>query len=82
MFHYNNKMVVMNYKEVYIFIQNYCLKQGIKNFVDQGKKAPIKEKEQPNNRVVFEPIDVNDLTKDGRKRVMESLIFLTKKCEG
>ena len=82
MCHYNNKMLGMNDKEDYIFIQTYRLKQGIENFGDQGKQTERKEIKQLHGRVVFEPIHVNDLTKDEHKKAMKSLIFLTEKRDG
>ena len=74
--------VGINDKEDYNCIQTYSLKQGIKKSGDQVKHAARKEMKQLHGRVVFEPIDVNYLTKGERKREMGSLIFLTKKRDG
>ena len=82
MCHYNNKIASTNDKEAYSFIQTYSLKQGIKKFGEQGKKAASKEMKQLHDRVVFEPIAVSDLTREEHKKAMESLIFITEKRDG
>ena len=64
------------------FIQTYTLQQGIKKWGDRGKAAALKEMKQLHDRVVFEPISIDDMTPLERKRAMESLIFLAEKRDG
>jgi hypothetical protein len=61
------------------FLQTCILKQGVKKFGDKGVTAVNKEMKQLNDRVVFEPISVNEMTALERKRAMESLVFLKEK---
>jgi hypothetical protein len=55
------------------------LNAGIKKFGQQGKDAANKEMRELHDHIVFEPIDVNELTGQERYRAMESLIFLVEK---
>jgi hypothetical protein len=55
------------------------LKQGIKKFGSKGVAAAHKELQQIHDRVVFEPIHLNEMTTLERKRAMGSLIFLKEK---
>ena len=64
------------------FIQMYTLQQGIKKWGDRGKATALKEMKQLHDRVVFEPITIDDMTSLERKRAMESLIFLAEKRDG
>ena len=57
------------------FIQTYTLQQGIKKWGDRGKAAALKEMKQLHDRVVFEPISIDDMTSLERKCAMESLIY-------
>jgi hypothetical protein len=79
MTHYNTAMVGMNDSQACSFLQTYSLKQGIKKFGKRGVAAAHKELKQLNDRVVFEPISIEEMTAIERKRAMESLIFLNEK---
>ena len=68
--------------KIFSFVQTYTLNKGIKKFGDRGYEAAYKEVEQLHKRMVFEPIDVNTLTPQERKRALESLIFLVEKRDG
>jgi hypothetical protein len=82
MLHFNTALVGMNDDQACSFLQTYSLKQGIKKFGKRGKAAAHKEMKQLNDRVVFEPIALEDMTTLERKRAMESLIFLNEKRDG
>ena len=69
----------MSKKTFYQLVQTYTLKKGIKKFGIKAKRAAYKEMKQLHDRVVFQPIKVEDLTEQERKRAMESLIFLIEK---
>jgi hypothetical protein len=69
----------MNDVQASSFLQTYSLKQGIKKFGKQGIAAVHKEMKQIHDRVVFEPISIEEMTKFEKKRAMESPIFLTEK---
>jgi hypothetical protein len=79
MMHYNAALAGMNDTQVSSFLQTYSLKQGIKKFGKQGIEAVHKEMKQIHDRVVFEPISIEEMTILERKRAIESLIFLTEK---
>ena len=49
---------------------------------DSGRKAAFNEVDQLHKRGVFKPIDPSSLWKAERSKVLESLIFLTQKCDG
>ena len=72
----------MSGEKAYNFIQTYSLKAGLKKFGDKGSEASRKEMKQLHDRKVFKPIMSSELTTQERKRVMESLIFLTEKRDG
>jgi hypothetical protein len=55
-------MAGMDDVEAYSFIQTYCLNQGLKKFGELGRKAVHKEMQQLNDRVVFKPILIKDMT--------------------
>ena len=61
------------------FAQTYTLQKGIKKSGIEAKRAAFKEMKQLHERMVFVPIKVESLTKQERKRAMESLIFLVEK---
>jgi hypothetical protein len=82
MCHFNDTMSGMTDVEAYSFAQTYSLNKGLKRFGELGRKAAHKEMQQLNDRVVFKPIRVKDMTILERKRAMESLIFLTEKRDG
>ena len=77
--YFNDRMTGMDKNQTFSFIQTYSLKQGLKKFQEQGRAAINKELKQLHDRMVFEPIQVKDLTQIEKKRAMESLIFLTQK---
>jgi hypothetical protein len=79
MVHYNTELIGMNDTQASSFLQTYSLKQGIKTFGEQGIEAVHKEMKQIHDRVVSEPISIEEMTMLERKRAMESLIFLTEK---
>jgi hypothetical protein len=64
------------------FAQQYILQKGLKKFGQAGRKAVMKELDQLDGRVCFEPIDVMKLTRSERKKAQEALIFLTEKRDG
>jgi hypothetical protein len=64
------------------FEQASSLAKGIKEFGIKGEQAAMKEMQQLHERKVFTPIDINELTSLERKRLLESLIFLTEKKDG
>ena len=66
----------------YFLSQTYNLKKGIIRYDNKAKKAATKEILQLDNREVFWPIHVNNMTKEEKKKVMNSLIFLTEKRDG
>ena len=82
MCHLNNTMKGISDDQAFNFIQTYSLKQGIKKFGMKGRNAAFKEMKQIHDRVVFIPINVNNMTDQERKRAMESLIFLSEKRDG
>jgi hypothetical protein len=67
---------------IHQFAQTYSLKKGIKEFGKRGHKAAHKEMKQLQDRVVFIPIFIEQLTHIERKQALESLIFLTEKKDG
>jgi hypothetical protein len=76
----NTALAGMNDSQACSFLQTCGLKQGVKKFGDKGIAAVNKEMNQLNDRVVFEPISVDEMTAAlERKRAMESLIFLIEK---
>ena len=71
-----------NVKDQASFIQTCTLKQGIKKFGDRGTEAALKEIGQLHERNCFEPVQANESTFEQRKKVLESLMFLTEKRDG
>jgi len=63
-------------------VQTYSLKAGLKKFQESGKKATMGEMKQLEDRMVFYPIRVSQLTALERSRAMESLMFLVEKRDG
>ena len=55
------------------------MKRGFRKFGERGKAAAFKEMKQLHDRVVFEPIKYEELTKLEKRRAMESLIFTVEK---
>ena len=70
-----------SHKEVQM-VQSYSLKSGLKKFGNRGKESTAKEMKQLDDREVFYPINVDELTEKERKRAMESLLFLVEKRDG
>jgi hypothetical protein len=64
------------------FIQTYSLAKGLKKFGSKGRQAAVGEMKQIHDRVVFQPIHVNEMTSLEKHRAMESLIFLVEKRDG
>ena len=80
--HYNTALAGMNDVQACSFLQTYSLKQGIRKFGEKGVASANKEMRQLHDRVVFEPISINEMTPLEKKRAMESLIFLNEKRDG
>jgi ribulose bisphosphate carboxylase small subunit len=64
------------------FVQTYTLMKGMKHFGNKGKEAAMNEMKQLHERNVSEPVRIEDLNNNERKRAMESLIFLVEKRDG
>ena len=64
------------------FLSTFTLRQGEKKFGIKAKDAAYKEMKQIDKRMVFEPIRIESLTEEEKKRAMESLIFLSEKRDG
>jgi hypothetical protein len=61
-------------KKGHQFIQTFNLSKGLQEFGKRGEHAAMKEMKQLHERMVFEPINIENLTSLERKRAMESLI--------
>jgi Reverse transcriptase (RNA-dependent DNA polymerase) len=81
--HYLNHMVQTT-KNIgsYSFATTFSLKKGLKKFGKKGYDAAFGEIKQLHDRIVFQPINVNNLSPLERKRALESLIFLVEKRDG
>jgi hypothetical protein len=64
------------------FAQTYGLIKGLIKFGDKGKHAANEEMKQLHDRKSFRPININDYDRSDRRRVMESIMFLTEKRDG
>jgi hypothetical protein len=53
--------------------------RGLKKFGEQGHQVTYKEMKPLHERIIFELINVNNLTQLKRGQAMESLIILNKK---
>jgi len=60
----------------------YSLKQGIAKYGEAARQAAMKEMKQLHDRECFMPIDPKTMSTTEKKRVLESLIFLTEKKDG
>jgi hypothetical protein len=49
--------------------------KGVQKLDQRSRDAAYKEIKQCHNRIVFELVNINELTKLEKKRAMESLIF-------
>ena len=78
----NTKSTKKARKKAEQFVQTYSLKAGLKKFGETGKESTLKEMKQLDDREVYYPVDVNDLTDQERARAMESLLFLVEKRDG
>ena len=65
-----------------IFSQTYKLTKVIKKFGDKGLNTALEEVKQLHDSTCFKPIGVIKITIQEPKWAMESLIFLTDKCDG
>ena len=74
---YMNEMCID--KEAFHFVQSYSLRKSIKKIGQKGRDTACKEMKQLNDRDVFEPIRIEDLTEIEKRRAMESLFFLLKR---
>jgi hypothetical protein len=63
MVHYNTELAGMNDTQASSFLQTYSLKQGIEKFGKPGIEVVHKEMKQIHDRVVFEPISIEEMTK-------------------
>ena len=72
-------MTVHEKKQGHQFVQTYSLTKGLNEFGEQGRKAAFGEMKQLHDRVVFEPIRVEEMTQLEKRQAMESLIFLVEK---
>ena len=68
MLHTNTALSVMDDLQDFRFMQTYNLKQGINKFAEKGIAAVYKEMRQLYDRIVFEPIMVNKMTKIEEKK--------------
>ena len=53
--------------------------KGLNLFKDKGHNAAIEELDQLHRRRCFTPVDVNDLTRNEKKKAMEALMLMTEK---
>ena len=60
-------------------VTNYNLRQGIEKFGKSGVKSARDEMSQLHYRTCFQPMHVHELTPEQRRKVLESLIFITEK---
>ena len=75
-------MVDFNFKGTtnkWSFGQQHILQKGLKLFKDKGHNATIEELDQLHRRMCFIPVDVNDLTRNGKKKAMEALMLMNEK---
>jgi hypothetical protein len=71
-----------NHPKRHQFIQKLNLSRGLQEFGKRGEQAAMTEMKQLHERMVFEPINIENFTWLERKRALESLIFLTEKRNG
>jgi hypothetical protein len=63
----------------HIVVTQYNMKQGIKKFGEDGKKAVLAELQQLYDREVMEPVNKYDLTGEERKGAFRYLMFFKEK---
>ena len=61
------------------YVVTYSLNAGISKFGEQAKASAHEEMKQLHDRSCFRPVHKCSLDQSERQRVMESLLFLTKK---
>ena len=61
------------------FIQQYYLNKGLKKFGARGKEAAISELDQLVKRNCWEPIHVEELTQEEKRRSVDSMMLLAEK---
>ena len=81
-FEYEEDNVIPLATIVTSLVQTFSLKAGIKKFGTKGQQAVFDEMNQLHLCSCFNPIDVTTLTPQEQARVLNSLIFLTKKLDG
>ena len=64
------------------FLVTYNLKRGIEKFGRKGFDAAKGEMQQLHDRDCWQPIKLQSMTKDERRKALESLIFLVEKKDG
>ena len=62
--------------------QTYSLRAALKKFKSKGKEATMSEMKQLDDRKVYYPIKVEELTQKERLKAMESLLFVVEKRDG
>lgn len=62
--------------------KQFGLKKGHKTFGTRGTDALLQEMTQFHMLNCFTPLDSSKLTRDNKRQVKTSLMFLTKKCSG
>ena len=62
-----------------IWTTAYILQKGLQLFKDKDRDAAIDELDQLHRRMCFTPVDVNDLTRNEKKKKMEALMLVTEK---
>ena len=77
--HLETKVNNMEKKTHTQLAQTYSLRTALKKFKDKGKEATMGEMKQLDDRNVYYPIKVDELTPKERKRAMESLLFVVEK---
>ena len=61
------------------FAQQYQLQKGLKLFGERGHKASASEMAQLHDRKCFQPLSVNTLSQNERKRAQIAMMLLTEK---
>ena len=76
---YINHLNTVDMKTGYSFGQQYMFEKGLKVFGDRAWNGGMKELTQLNDREVFAPTLVNDLTPEEKEKAQEALLFVTEK---
>jgi hypothetical protein len=64
------------------FAQTYSLNKGIQKLGERGTEAVYSEMKQLNDRNCFRPINIEEYGPEAKRKVMESILFLTEKRDG